>query len=81
MHSPGSVLQSIAYIMQKAPYVVPIVGGRKVEHLMANVEALSLDLTEAHVKAIEDANPYNPGYPWDITVSLSTTISLPMLGS
>ena len=60
---------AIAYVMQKAPYVIPIVGGRKVEHLLGNIEALSLTLTDAHIKAIEDASPYSPGYPWDITVS------------
>ena len=61
---------AIAYIMHKAPHVFPIVGGRKVEHLMANVEALSIRLTDAHLKAIEDAKPFEMGYPWYIIVSL-----------
>ena len=60
---------AIAYVLQKAPYVVPLVGGRKVEHLMANIEALSITLEERHIKAIEEASPFSPGYPWDITVS------------
>ena len=59
---------AIAYVLRKAPYVFPIVGGRKVEHLMANVEALKVSLTEEHVKAIEEAKPFVKGYPWDITV-------------
>ena len=63
---------AIAYVMQKGPYVVPIVGGRKIEHMLANVEALNITLTDAHIKAIEDASPFNPGYPWDITVRLGT---------
>ncbi|KAI0643569.1 Aldo/keto reductase [Trametes meyenii] len=29
---------AIAYVMHKAPYVFPIIGGRKVEHLLANVD-------------------------------------------
>ncbi|PWY90872.1 hypothetical protein BO70DRAFT_376695 [Aspergillus heteromorphus CBS 117.55] len=37
---------ALAYAMQKTPYFFPVVGGgRKVEHLRANVEALSLELT------------------------------------
>jgi len=29
---------ALAYVMRKAPYVFPIVGGRKVEHLKGNIE-------------------------------------------
>ncbi|EJD04794.1 uncharacterized protein FOMMEDRAFT_153886 [Fomitiporia mediterranea MF3/22] len=35
---------AIAYVMQKTPYVFPIIGGRKVEYLMANIGALSIAL-------------------------------------
>lgn len=62
---------AIAYIQHKAPYVFPIVGGRKVEHLLANVGALKVSLSDAHIKAIEDAKPFVKGYPWDITVRVS----------
>ncbi|KAH9856357.1 aryl-alcohol dehydrogenase [Lenzites betulinus] len=54
---------AIAYLMQKTPYVFPIVGGRKVEHLLGNIEALDIALTAEHVKKIEDAVPFNPGFP------------------
>lgn len=54
--------------MQKTPYVFPIVGGRKVEHLLGNVEALDIALTEEHVKQIEDAVPFNPGFPHTMIV-------------
>ncbi|KAI0757949.1 Aldo/keto reductase [Fomes fomentarius] len=63
---------AIAYIQHKAPYVFPIVGGRKVEHLLANVEALKVSLSDAHIKAIEDAKPFVKGYPWDITGDYGT---------
>ncbi|KAK3318643.1 norsolorinic acid reductase [Apodospora peruviana] len=33
---------ALAYVMRKTPYVFPIVGGRKVEHLKGNIEALTL---------------------------------------
>ena len=65
---------AISYIMHKAPFVFPVVGGRKVEHLMANVEALKVSLTDAHIKAIEDAMPYNKGYPWNVTVSATSSV-------
>lgn len=54
---------ALAYVMQKTPYVVPIVGGRKVEHLLGNIEALSLELADADVKEIESAYPFDLGFP------------------
>jgi aryl-alcohol dehydrogenase-like predicted oxidoreductase len=57
---------AIAYLLQKTPHVFPIVGGRKVEHLHANIEALTLALTPAQVKAIEEATPFSAGFPHDI---------------
>ncbi len=55
--------------MQKVPYVFPIIGGRKVEHLQANIKALDISLTEEHVKKIEDAVPFTPGFPYNVIVS------------
>ncbi|KAF8895210.1 Aldo keto reductase [Infundibulicybe gibba] len=40
---------AIAYVMQKVPYVFPIIGGRKVEHLLSNIEALEIALTDEHI--------------------------------
>ncbi|KAG0650620.1 Norsolorinic acid reductase A [Hyphodiscus hymeniophilus] len=54
---------ALAYVMQKTPYVFPVVGGRKVEHLKGNIEALSLVLSDDDVKAIEDAIPFDIGFP------------------
>ncbi|KAH8102174.1 aryl-alcohol dehydrogenase [Cristinia sonorae] len=56
---------AIAYIMQKTPYVFPIVGGRKVEHLMSNVEALEISLTADHIKRIESITPFELGFPYN----------------
>lgn len=33
---------ALAYVMQKTPYVFPIIGGRKTEHLLANIEVRRL---------------------------------------
>ncbi|KAF8529592.1 hypothetical protein BU17DRAFT_36660, partial [Hysterangium stoloniferum] len=38
---------AIAYVIHKAPYVFPIVSGRKIEHLQANIEALDLTSTSS----------------------------------
>lgn len=62
---------AIAYLMQKAPYVFPIIGGRKVEQLEANVEALKIVLSPEHVNYIESILPYDPGFPVAQFVSLA----------
>ncbi|KAL6699714.1 NADP-dependent oxidoreductase domain-containing protein [Trichoderma pleuroticola] len=64
----GTTITSIAlaWARLKAPYVFPIVGGRKVEHLKSNIEALAIDLTDEEKEAIESAVPFNPGYPQEI---------------
>ncbi|KAL9634176.1 MAG: hypothetical protein Q9164_004256, partial [Protoblastenia rupestris] len=54
---------ALAYVMHKAPYVFPIVGGRKVEHLKGNIEALGLELSGEDIKAIESAYPFDVGFP------------------
>jgi len=54
---------ALAYVMQKTPYVFPIVGGRKIEHLKGNIDGLSIDLSEEDFKEIEDANPFDIGFP------------------
>ncbi|KAI0658447.1 Aldo/keto reductase [Cubamyces menziesii] len=54
---------AIAYVMQKTPYVFPILGGRKPEQLYANIEALDIALTEEHIRYIESAVPFDIGFP------------------
>ncbi|KAF5309280.1 hypothetical protein D9758_018901 [Tetrapyrgos nigripes] len=44
---------AIAYILHKAPYVFPIIRGRKPEHLVSNLEALDITLSEEHIKFLE----------------------------
>ena len=59
---------AIAYLLQKTPYVFPIIGGRKVEHLLANVEALKVSLSEEQIKEIESVVPFDPGFPSNFIV-------------
>ncbi|CAD0113198.1 unnamed protein product [Aureobasidium uvarum] len=54
---------ALAYVMHKTPNVFPIIGQRKVEHLKANVEALSITLTQEDLNEIESAAPFDPGFP------------------
>lgn len=54
---------ALAYVMHKAPYVFPIVGGRKVEHLKGNIEALSLRLTPEEIEEIETGYDFDVGFP------------------
>ena len=55
--------------MQKTPYVFPIIGGRKVEHLMANLEALEISLSNEQIKYLESVVPFEPGFPGWMIVS------------
>lgn len=54
---------ALAYVMHKTPYVVPIVGGRKVEHLKGNIEALGLQLSEEEIDDIDSAINFDVGFP------------------
>lgn len=52
--------------MHKYPYVYPIIGGRKVEHLKGNIEALGLQLTNEDIDEIEDAARFDIGFPMNM---------------
>ncbi len=54
---------ALAYVMHKSPYVFPIVGGRKVDHLKGNIAALGLELSAEDIAEIEGATPFDPGFP------------------
>lgn len=54
---------ALAYVIQKTPHVFPIIGGRKVEHLKDNIQSLSIRLTPAQVKELEDVVAFDVGFP------------------
>lgn len=54
---------ALAYVLCKAPNVFPIVGGRKVEHLHDNIQALSIRLTETQIRYLELVIPFDLGFP------------------
>ncbi|KAL4876126.1 Norsolorinic acid reductase A [Aspergillus karnatakaensis] len=62
----GSINIALAYVLHKAPYVFPIIGGRKVEHLQGNIEALNIELSEQDLAEIDDAEDFDHGFPFDL---------------
>jgi len=54
---------ALAYVLQRTPYVFPIIGGRKVSHLMDNIRGLEIDLSEEQVKFLESQVPFDIGFP------------------
>jgi len=62
-------------LFQKTPYVFPIVGGRKVEQLYENIEALDIRLSAEHIKSLESVLPFEPGFPHTMIVRNSLNIS------
>ncbi|KAG6844595.1 hypothetical protein H0H87_005611 [Tephrocybe sp. NHM501043] len=59
---------AIAYLLQKTPYVFPIISGRKVEHLLGNVEALDISLTPEQISYLESVVDFNIGFPGNFGV-------------
>lgn len=64
-NAKGTLMTSVAmaYVMHKSPNVFPIVGGRKIEHLKGNIEALSLKLSREEIDEIDEASNFQPGFP------------------
>jgi len=60
--------------MHKAPYVFPLVGGRKVEHLLDNIEALKISLSDEQMLSLESVVPFDIGFQNNIFVSQNSPI-------
>lgn len=56
---------ALAYVMSKAGNVFPVVGGRKVEHLKDNIQALSIKPTQEQIEYLESVKPFEIGFPHD----------------
>lgn len=55
----------------------PIIGGRKVEHLHSNLEALEISLSKEQMNYLDDLKAFDKGYPSDALVcSLIQTIRM-----
>ncbi|KAK6222666.1 putative aryl-alcohol dehydrogenase aad14 [Pestalotiopsis sp. IQ-011] len=63
-HGPESVTAiALAYVLSKTPNVFPLVGGRKIEHLKDNLQALDIKLTPAQISYLESVQPFDAGFP------------------
>lgn len=54
---------ALAYVIQKASNVIPIIGGRKIEHLQDNIQALSIRLTKEQMDYLESRTNFDVGFP------------------
>lgn len=57
--------------MHKTQFVFPIIGGRKIEHLVSNLEALDISLTPEHLKFLDSVAPFDVGFPHSMIVRSS----------
>jgi aryl-alcohol dehydrogenase-like predicted oxidoreductase len=54
---------ALAYVLQRTPYVFPIIGGRKISHLQDNIRSLEITLSEEQVKFLEEQVKFDIGFP------------------
>ncbi|CZR57761.1 related to voltage-gated shaker-like K+ channel, subunit beta/KCNAB [Phialocephala subalpina] len=54
---------ALAYLFHKTPYVFPIIGARKVEHVKVFNDSLSVALTQEDLNFVDSAVPFNPIFP------------------
>jgi len=72
---------ALAYVIAKQPYIFPIVGIRKLEHLQDAINALKIRLTSEEIKQIESAYDFQLGFPHSFTgLHPSQNWLLPMAG-
>lgn len=53
----------MAWVRSKYSAVYPIIGGTSLEQLRSNAEALKITLTPEQVKKLDDASPFDHGFP------------------
>lgn len=62
-HDTNITSIALAYVMHAAPDVYPIVGGRNVNHIKGNIEALKIRLSDEEYKHIQEASGWQPKFP------------------
>lgn len=55
--------------MQKTTNVFPTLGARKIEHIKNNLEALEITLSQQQIDFLEQAIPFDVGFPTNFVVS------------
>ena len=61
--SKSTTAVALAYVRAKAPNVLPIIGGRKVEHLRENIGSLHIQLTAEEIQFLEKRKDFDIGFP------------------
>jgi aryl-alcohol dehydrogenase-like predicted oxidoreductase len=59
--SPSQI--AIAWVRQKAPNVVPIIGARKHDQLLDNLKAAEITLSAEHMKRLDEVSAIELGFP------------------
>lgn len=54
---------ALSYVLHKADNVIPLIGGRKVEHLQDNIQSLSIKLTDEQISSLESVLAFDLGFP------------------
>ncbi|KAB8199467.1 putative aryl-alcohol dehydrogenase AAD16 [Aspergillus parasiticus] len=54
---------ALAYVLSKAPNVFPLAGGRKIDHMQDNIQALKIKLTDTQAKHLESVRSFDIGFP------------------
>jgi hypothetical protein len=52
-----------------------MIGGRKIEHLKQNIQALEISLSREQIQRIDNTNPIDLGFPYTVIVRIA--IQLP----
>jgi aryl-alcohol dehydrogenase-like predicted oxidoreductase len=65
--SPAQI--AIAWIRQKGPNVIPILGARKHEQLVDNLKAADLKLSAEQMKRLDEVSAISHGFPHDFLSS------------
>jgi len=62
---------AIAWVMQRSPQIHPIIGARRLDQLVDNLGATEVELPEEAVRRLEEAAPFDPGFPTTFIESTS----------
>jgi aryl-alcohol dehydrogenase-like predicted oxidoreductase len=54
---------AVAYVLQKSPYVFPLIGARKLEHIKGIIPSLEVSLSDDEVEKIESTYEFDHGFP------------------
>lgn len=73
---------ALAYILDKEPFVFPVVGARKTSHIEGSIAGLSTSLTEGEIAQIDRAYDFDPGFPYTfLSGSITQGLGTPQKGA